>query len=262
MEEERVDEIFARIGDMELELDYDPIERGPKFLNTMVASCRNYTNEVQRYARECQMHLRQVERNLRVAEADFELQYNDLMANDPEIIRMRNLSKADRDALARTKLQKEINDINQLKLALTDAGHVQTVIESKFGELKSIIRDIRLQKNLIEAEIETGAFWGNDMGDHNSTYISHGDIDASNLFEAPVVPEEDEYDNLFVFEDKNEKGIDKSEKDAKMVSDSALDKNPVGHSKVEQDRLNSETNVFEDEIEIEIDFDSALKGLG
>lgn len=244
MKDERVDEIFARLEDIDIELDYDPIERGPKFLNNMVASCRNYTTEVQRYMRECQMYRRTIERKLRTAEAEYELEYNHLMANDEEIIQMRALSRVDREALAKTKLRERVEEITALELALTDSGHVETVIDSKLRELRDINRDIRLQKRLIEDEISTGALWGNDQEHTNNHHIELEDIDTedvASMFEQP--PEEDKYDEFFVVDDEKELDIpDQTD----TISGTSEDSGPT---ELEE--------TFED-----LDFDSALESLG
>jgi hypothetical protein len=190
------------------------------------------------------------------------------MANDPEIVQMRGLSKADREALARTKLQEEIGQINDLQLSLTDAGHVDTVIESKLRELRDVNRDIRLQKQLIQAEIETGAMWGNDMGDFDSPQIEAEDIevDSDNMFENPDEdPEtkgkaEPDYENLFVIgedQEKSDQGVDSADQDVKVESSdtdqSVSDKPDVGEA--------DKTAVFEEESEMDLDFEAALESL-
>lgn len=272
MDEERVDEIFERIGDMDLELDYDPIERGPKFLNNMVAKCRNYTNEVQRFARECQMYLRVIERELRTKEAQFELEYNNLMANDPEIVQMRGLSRADREALANTKLQDEISEINELELELTDAKHVETVIESKLREFRDVNRDIRLQKQLIQAEIETGTFWGNDLEGQNTYHHRDGEVDADvdQLYENPdgeqqegdSEDEDPNYEDLFVIDESKS---EQEESGTPENSHKELDLSDQ-NDKVDQESSvteDSDTGVFgEDYEDVEFDFQSALSNLG
>jgi hypothetical protein len=166
MNEERVDFIFQRLSEMDIDLAYDPISRGPKFLNGQVARCRNFTNEVQAFAREAHIYVRNTERELRQVQAEYELKFNDLMTNDPDVRAMRGtVSQADRAALVNNKLQEDVTTAHQLEVRLTDAKHVMTVIESKLRELRDISRDIRLQKQLIQAEIETGAMWGNDLDD-------------------------------------------------------------------------------------------------
>lgn len=248
MEESRIDEIFSRLEEIDIELDYDPIERGPKFLNQMVASCRNYTTEVQRYMRECQMHRRTLERDLRTREAAYELEFNHIMANDPDIVSMRGLSRADREALTNYKLRAQYERIKELEIALVDAGHVETVIESKLRELREINRDIRLQKRLIEDEIQTGAFWGND-NNSDAVEISTEDIDVSTVFEFPAEEEEESdtetYEDFFYTE-----RLDTKEKEDKVS-------NPVKDTGV-----TTESEILQEEDEYaDFDFESALRGI-
>lgn len=260
MNDERVEEIFARLAEINIELDYDPIERGPKFLNHMVAKCRNSTTEVQKYMRECQMFIRTIQRQLRTAEARFQIEYNELMANDPDIAKMRAHSRADREALANTKLREQIEEINQLELAVTDAGHVETVIDSKLRELRDVNRDIRLQKRLIEDEIETGAFWGTDQEgmtteEHDVTDIEAADV--ADMFEQPDdedVPkaDDDSYEEFFVVGDQKE--LDNGDQTDMVVQRSAITD--------QQEALDAETAVFEEESFEDLDFDAALNSLG
>lgn len=261
MDDERVDEIFSRLEEIDIELDYDPIERGPKFLNNMVASCRNYTTEVQKYMRECQMYRRTLERELRTLEAQYEVEYNHLMANDEEIIQMRGLSRADREALAKTKLRDRVEEITNLTLNLTDAGHVETVIDSKLRELRDINRDIRLQKRLIEDEIQTGAFWGNDQ-DHDEKRFdasSVDDEDVSTMFEAP--PEES-YDEFFV-DSSLDTNDSETELDITDSNDTVGVISEVSVSDTGQKDSQSDNAIFMDEDSFEnLDFEAALKSLG
>lgn len=196
MNEERAAEIVDRISEMEIELDYDPIQRGPKFLNNQIAQCRNYINEVQNFARECQMLLRKLEHDLRVGKTDYELQFNDLMANDPEIKSLRTNSKADREAVACTRLQAEQRSINDLQLSLVDIGHIVTIITAKLHELKDVNRDIRLQRQLIQSEIETGAMWGNDI-EHDAHHVDMGTMSFEDPpkggKKAPLQDDDDDY---------------------------------------------------------------------
>jgi hypothetical protein len=192
MRDDRIDEVFERLEEMRVDLDYDPIVRGPKFLTNQVATCRNYTNEVQRYMRECQRYIRTVEMELRRSEADFELSYNDLMANDEEILAMRNLSRVDREAAANARLAEERCTITELEQHLTNARHVETIISDKLREMREVISAIRLQRDLIRAEIDTGNHWGTDGASGSSQHHDHmqgpaggsGGVSGDSLVEA------------------------------------------------------------------------------
>jgi len=162
MTEEQIDKMLERLKEINVELDPDPLGQGPAVLQNKVALVRNYTTEVQGYVRSVQLYFRQVELGLQYAKSDYELQFNDLMATDQEILNMRNLSQADRKAVANTRLRDEMEEINRLELELTSTKHLLTVVQDKQNELKGVMSAIRIQRDLIKSEIETGSFWGTE----------------------------------------------------------------------------------------------------
>lgn len=178
MDDKRMEEIFAFIDGSEIELDPDPIRRGPKYLNNMVAECRNLTNTVQKFEREVAREKLSFDRQLNRLEAAYDLQFNELMAHDPAVLR--KTSVRDREAAAKTQLSDTRNDIADLQRQVTDLGHVETVIKSKLRELKEVNRDIRLQMRLIEDEIQLGNYWG-DQSEDGQHHITSEEIDASSL---------------------------------------------------------------------------------
>lgn len=208
MDDRRIQEVFAFIEDANVDLAYDPILKGPKFLNQMVAKCRNLTNHVQRFEREVAQELLMYERNLNNLEAEYEIKYNDLMANNPEVARQP--SAKDREARVNDMLKDLRQDIQSSKARIVDMGHVGTVVKSKLRELKDINRDIRLQIKLIEDEIQIGNAWG-DQSPYSSHKITSEDIDLDELFPAPDKPPEnnEEYEMLFG-ENHDEGGDDNS----------------------------------------------------
>ena len=134
MKEERIDEIFNFIEESNIDLDEDPIRKGPKYLNKMVAETRNLSNHIQKYEREVAKEKLSFERALNKKEAEFELQKNDLMSNDPSV--MNKSSVKDREAAVHNMLKDLVEEIQNIKNNLTDLGHVETVINSKIRELK------------------------------------------------------------------------------------------------------------------------------
>ena len=174
MDDKRIEEIFEYISDANIELDPDPIRRGPKYLNSMVAKTRNLTNEVQKFERESSKVKMRLERKLYKLEAEYELRYNDLLANDPTV--RSKTSVRDREAAANSYLSQLRQDIAELNIQITDMGHVQTVIKSKLKELKSVNSDIRLQMKLIEDEISLGNYWG-DQSDDGQHHIEPEEVD-------------------------------------------------------------------------------------
>ena len=200
MKEEKVDKIFTRCEEINVELDPNPIQRGPNYLNKMVAECRNHTTEIQEYKREVIQKKLKVERKLNRKKTEHELKFNDLMANDERVVE--RSSKSDREAKANDILEDLNSEIKELESELTDLKHVESIIESKLRELRDVNRDIRLQKRLIEDEIDTGSFWGQDNSDEAGEKVNkkEADFDMSELVEEEeegTEEKEEDYEDLF-----------------------------------------------------------------
>lgn len=201
LDDEQIDRIFERLEEITVQLDPDPIRRGPKYLNKKVAEIRNYMNEVQRFRRVVLQEKRKLNAVLNRKEAQYELKFNDLMANDERVTS--KSSKSDREAKADDILRDLKSEIMDLQSELDDAKHVEEVVDSKRRELKDLNRDIRLQKRLIEDEIDTGAMWGEDNIDGGSgDEIETEDVDIADLLEDPMGeedadPEEDSLEEDF-----------------------------------------------------------------
>lgn len=196
MDDARIEEIFDFISGTSIELDPDPIRRGPKYLNTMVAETRNMSNRVQVFEREVAMEKLTLERKLNQLEAEYEMRVNDLLASDPRVIK--KSSSKDRQAMADNILRDLKEEISDVKAQITDLGHVETVIKSKLKELKEVNRDIRLQKSLISDEIAIGAYWG----DHTDSgeVVRSEDIDLDDFVPegTPQEPEDSrDYEDVF-----------------------------------------------------------------
>lgn len=206
MDDSRMDEIFEFIDTADVDLEEDPIRKGPKYLNNMVARCRNLTNEIQKYERETAREQLVMERQLNTLESEYEMRFNDLMSNDEDVIRQP--SAKDREAKVNDILKDLRSEIKEVKMMLTDVGHVETVIQSKMRELKDVNRDLRLQIRLVEDEIQIGNFWGDEAD--TSKRIENKDID---LDESDMVPSEqreddevspEDYEELFGSEDSDD----------------------------------------------------------
>lgn len=176
MDDSRMDEIFAFIEGANVDLDYDPIGRGPKFLNTMVATTRNLTNKIQKFEREVSRQELLYERQLNKLESEYELKLNDLLANDEDVARLS--SAGDRKAKAEDILQDLKKEIMECKSDLTDLGHVGSVIDSKLREMRDVNRSLNTQIRLVEDEIKIGNWWGDQGEDNNQIKDEDVDLDG------------------------------------------------------------------------------------
>lgn len=215
MDESRIDEIFEFIENIHIDLDYDPIAKGPKHLNKKIAECRNYGSRVQRAKREVLRHKRKLERKLNRKESEHELKMNQLLTNNDKV--RSQSSKADRRAAANAMMADLNEEIQTLKLQLTDLEHVEEVIDSKLRELKDVNRDLRTQKRLIEDEIDTGAHWGDDLAQGASgRNIPQGEIDVDDIVEGGEETAPEDFDDLFDI-DSSETSQDEAESQIEAI---------------------------------------------
>lgn len=250
-----MDEIFSFIEDANVDLDYDPLRRGPKFLNNMVATCRNLSNEVQTFEREVSIAKIALERSLNKLETEYELRFNDLMSNDEEVLRQP--SAADRQSKADYILKDLRTDIRTSKAKLTDLGHVESIVQSKLRELRDVNSDIRLQVKLVQEEIKLGTFRG-DETEESEHEIQPEEIDL----EEEVLPKElkdkevdpEEYEELFG-----------SSNDDSEVDENKDDEFESALGMIDADASKDDTEIFEDAtddpLHQEIDYDDLLSGI-
>ena len=153
------DGIYDALRVMDVTLDPDPIQYGPKRLNGKVAESRAQLSRCESIFLDLSQELSRVKRDARLAEADFNLQMKHLLANDPEVRAGRNLK--DREAIATMKLEAEHRKINELSLFIEEVEACLTVIKAKRSDLKDIQGRLRDQIKLIQEEISLGTKWGN-----------------------------------------------------------------------------------------------------
>lgn len=143
---------------MQVNLDPDPLQYGPKRLNNKVAECRGFLSRCERIFLDLSQHLHRLRReHLRTSE-DYDLQFKDLIANDPETRAGRNV--ADREATASMKLRSEKEKINQLAIQIQDLETVVAIVKAKRLDLKDIQNRIKDQFKICQEEIGLGSRWG------------------------------------------------------------------------------------------------------
>lgn len=155
---ERIEKFYTDLAKMQVELDPDPLERGPKRINQKTAECRRLLSITERLWTEASQDVHWYRRQHRKISADFELQVQELITNDPDVRAGRNIT--DRTAVAHVKLRKEREEINRLQFAIDDLEAVLLVIRTKRNDLKDIASRLRDQLKICQEEIALGGRWG------------------------------------------------------------------------------------------------------
>ena len=177
MDDSRMETIFKVISEADVDLDYDPIAKGPKFLNRKVAHCRNLTNDIQKLEREIEIEILMHGRKLNTLETEYEIKMNDKLSNDVEVKRLSSVS--DRKAKAKDLLKDLYLEIEEARQDLTDLQHISSVVQSKLRELREVTSNIRLQRQLIKHEMDLDTYQGDNVGDYDtSRKIDPKDIDV------------------------------------------------------------------------------------
>jgi hypothetical protein len=143
---------------MEVELDGDPLQFGPKRLNGKIATARGMLTECERIYLHVSQLLQNFKTSHRTLELEFDIDKKHLYANDPEVMAGRNV--ADRDAIATGKLLEQARELNNLAKSLSNLEAVLSVVKSKRADLKDLQGRIRDQIKLCHEEIGLGAKWG------------------------------------------------------------------------------------------------------
>ena len=173
VDEAYITRIYADLGDMEVELDADPLRYGPKRLNGKVAGCRRQLNRCQQIYLQLSSDLQQFKRAHRQAKLDYDLQMQDMFANDPNVRAGKNVR--DREAIAGTKLVTEREAISGMESAVSDLEAVLQVVKAKREDLKDIQGRLRDQVKLCQEELNLGDRWGSSPPPDAPTRV---DIDA------------------------------------------------------------------------------------
>lgn len=181
--------IFQSLSEMDVDLDGDPLRYGPKRLNGKVAACRRHLNRCQQIYLQVSADLQQLSRELRKTRLDYDLAFQDLLSNDPDVRAGRSVR--DREAMASTKLRDERETISNMEACTTDLEAALQVIRSKRDDLKDIQGRIRDQIKLCQEEINLGGMWGSapppDKRDSAPDIDAHPTIDVTALETASSV---------------------------------------------------------------------------
>jgi len=170
---DRIKAIYTELEQYEIKLDPDPVSRGPRYLQGLIATCRNHLNMVSRVLLEVHQEKQHLARDIRAREVAFQVSFDVLLANDERIRRLPNIE--DRKSTAKVFLRDEIQGIENLKSEIQDLEFVEKAVRHRHRELSATMGEIKLQKSLIATEISTGAMYGDERETGERQYADrHG----------------------------------------------------------------------------------------
>lgn len=159
VDDERITETYEELKGMQVELDPNPIDFGPRRFNNRIAQVRSMLNRVEQLSLQASEDLHYFKRIINAKKGLYELEKRELMVKDPTCRVGR--SQGEREALADVRLRSMIEEIQALEASAHDLETVMISIRSKRTDLKDVQGRMRDQMKLIEHDISMGARWGN-----------------------------------------------------------------------------------------------------
>jgi len=184
---ERIDSLYEALKAMQVDLDADPLELGPKRLNEKIAACRGMLSRCEKIFLDVSQSLHYYKRELRRTTADFKLAIRELLTNDPEVRAGRNVT--DREAIATTKLRNEAEEIDRLTSCVEELETVQMVIRTKRTDLKDIQGRLRDQLKVCQEELGLGGHWGRSMPPRRKTEEDPAQASVNALMDQVMGPD-------------------------------------------------------------------------
>ncbi len=142
--------MLEEVAGYTVQLEEDPTrpELGTKYLQRILAQCRNFQNRVQHYMQLAMRAERTLLTEIKQAELDFEFKIKNALADDPLVRQQRALD--DRKALAETLLKVESDNLRTLKIRLIDVQESVKLLKFKYGDLQRTNGDIKTQRALVK----------------------------------------------------------------------------------------------------------------
>ena len=149
LSKEQLDQMLEEVAGYTVKLEEDPTlpELGTKYLQRVLAQCRNYMNRVQHYLQLGMRAERTLLTEIKQAELDFEFKIKDKLADDPLVRQQRALD--DRKALAESLLKTEQENLKGLKIRLIDVQESVKLLKFKYADLSRTNGDIKMQRTMV-----------------------------------------------------------------------------------------------------------------
>lgn len=170
----RVAGVYEELKQMQIKLDSNPIEFGPRRMNANIAKVRSQLDRVEQIFLQVSQDLHVYKREFNETRALYELEKNNLLFNDLDVRSER--SQKEREGKADTKLRTYLDKMRTLELRVYDLEQLMVVIKAKRTDLKDKQGRMRDQMKMIDHDLSMGARWGSKAPP--ATASGDGDIDS------------------------------------------------------------------------------------
>jgi len=145
-----MDQMLEEVAGYSVELASDPTlpELGTRYLQRVLAQCRNYMNRVVHYLQLCMRAERSLLIEIKQFELDFEFKIKEKLADDVVVRQQRSLE--DRKALAESILANEAKNLRELHVRVVDVQETVKLLKFRYNDLRQTNTDIKTQRNLVK----------------------------------------------------------------------------------------------------------------
>ncbi len=179
-----LEKILEEVAGYQIDLETDPTlpTLGARYLNEVLAKCRNFTNRTVHYLQLMKRQERDLRMEMKLAESDLDFKLKEKLADDTLVRAQPSIE--DRVALATVALRDEHHVLAQARADLMETEETVKLIKTRLDNLKQTSFDIKLQRQIVKDDREG---WGSGEGGYVAP-TKNRDRTVADGMPAPVRP--------------------------------------------------------------------------
>jgi hypothetical protein len=156
-----LEKILEEVAGYQIDLETDPTRPhlGARYLNEVLARCRNYTNRTIHYLQLMKRQERDLRMAMKLAESNLDFKLKEKLADDPVVRAQPSIE--DRMALATVALKEEYLELAQARADLLETEETVKLIKTRLDNLRQTSFDIKLQRQIVKDDKDG---WGSGEG--------------------------------------------------------------------------------------------------
>lgn len=145
-----LDRILEEVAGYQIDLEADPTQPhlGSRYLNDVLAKCRNYTNRTVHYLQLMKRQEKDLRMAMKLAEADLDFKLKEKLADDALVRAQPSIE--DRLALATVALKAEYDELAHARANLLETEETVKLIKTRLDNLRQTSFDIKLQRQIVK----------------------------------------------------------------------------------------------------------------
>lgn len=179
-----LEKILEEIAGYQIDLEPDPTlpNLGARYLNDVLAKCRNFTNRTVHYLQLMKRQERDLRMEMKLAESDLDFKLKEKLADDPMVRAQPSIE--DRVALATVSLKDEHHVLARARADLMETEETVKLVKTRLDNLRQTSFDIKLQRQIVKDDRDG---WGSGEGGYEAP-SRNKDKTVADGMQAPVRP--------------------------------------------------------------------------